>query len=142
MSPSPRLCGRSDRPGRMNPPPIQPFKQGREPRRREADYAVLYVWPAELTLLQPLGQEANAGSIPVNKLDPVGALCTEHIDRAIEGIGLHRFAHESRKPPPPRPCGSRPASLSPIRTAPEGVIMTPISVWSIKSALPPTRTQV
>ena len=99
-------------------------------------------------VLQPLGEQADAGPIPVDQLHPIGALGAER-----------RSSPRTDRPPPSRtraprdprrPCGSRPAWSPPSpRTAPFGPIMTgpsalaapprPSSLWRRDPPAPPRR---
>src|SRR6185437_4375953 len=81
----------------VNPLPIQPFQQGRELCSRQPHHAVVHVRPAELAILKPLGEQAHAGAIPVNQLDPVSPFRPEDIDRTRERVGLHGLAYKRRQ---------------------------------------------
>jgi hypothetical protein len=48
---------------------IEPFKQRRKLRRRQALHSVLDLRPAELAVLQPFGDEAAARAVPKNQFD-------------------------------------------------------------------------
>ncbi len=39
----------------------------------------------------------SSRAIPEHQLDPVGPLGAEHVDRAGEGVGAHRLAHQGRQ---------------------------------------------
>ena len=81
-----------------NPAPIEPFEQRRELRRRQTHHAVLDLRPTELAVLQPLGEQAHAGSVPKHHLHPVGAFGAKEVNRAVKRIGLHHVAHQRRQP--------------------------------------------
>src|SRR5687767_11967025 len=55
----------------VNAAPIQPFEQGGELGCREPHHPVLDLRPAELALLQPLGDENHAGAVPEHEFNPV-----------------------------------------------------------------------
>jgi hypothetical protein len=53
--------------------------------------------PAELAVLEPLGEQAHARSVPEYQLHPVRAFGAEDVDRPVERIGPHDLAHQSRQ---------------------------------------------
>src|SRR3954465_9005174 len=63
-----------DLPRRVHPLPIEPFEQGGELGCGQPHHPVLDLRPAELALLQPLGDEDHARAVPEDKLDPVRRL--------------------------------------------------------------------
>src|SRR5215212_1267 len=83
--------------GLVNTAPIQPFEQGGELGCCQPHDPVLDLGPAELALFQPLSDENHARAVPEDKLHPVGAFGPEHVNRARERVGAHRFTHESRE---------------------------------------------
>jgi hypothetical protein len=95
-----RLLRRLRRPNLdlSNPRPIETLDQGRELRWRQPHDTVLDLRPAERALLEPLGEQAKASSIPEDQLHPVSALGAEHKDRTRIGIGAQMFLHHRRQP--------------------------------------------
>src|SRR5215213_5894760 len=79
---------------RMHAAPIQTFKQSGELGGRQVNDAVLHLGPAELTILQSLGDENHSSAIPEHQLDAIRALGAEDINSPGERIGLHGLAHE------------------------------------------------
>jgi Uncharacterized protein conserved in bacteria (DUF2130) len=55
---SSRLLRRQRLARRVNPPPIEPFQQSCELRSRQPHHTVLRIRPAELAILEPLGEQA------------------------------------------------------------------------------------
>src|SRR6202047_3540361 len=78
----------------MHAPPVHAFQQRRQLRRRQSHYTILDLRPAEDTVLEPLGEQAQARAIPEHQLDPIRTLCTEHIYSARERIGRHDLANQ------------------------------------------------
>ncbi len=85
-------------PHRTDAAPVEAFQQCRELRGRQVHGTVLNLWPAELTVLQPLGHQYHAGAVPEYQLDPIGALGPEDVDRPRERIGAHRLADQVCQP--------------------------------------------
>ena len=56
--------------------------------------SILHLGPAELTILQSLGDENHTSAIPKHKLDAICALGAEDVYGARERIGSHGVAHE------------------------------------------------
>ena len=92
------LCWRRRLPCFMHKPPVEPLQQRRQLRRRQAHHTVLNLRPAEDSILEPLGEQAQTRSVPEHQLDPIRPLGPEHIDSSREGIGPHALAHQGRKP--------------------------------------------
>src|SRR3984957_4023780 len=99
------LCRRSAGGGRcenflrfMHAGPIETFDQRGQLRRRQSNDAILDLRPAELAILEPLGEQANARSIPENQLHPIRSLGPENVDSARERIRPHVLAHQRRQP--------------------------------------------
>jgi hypothetical protein len=67
-------------PGRFRPdqPPVDPFEQGRELRRRHPHHAVPHLRPNEGAALEALVHQHHARPVPDQDLDPIGALRAEH----------------------------------------------------------------
>jgi hypothetical protein len=65
---------------RMHAAPIQTFEQRGELGGRQMNDAVLQLGPAELTILQSLGDENHASAIPEHQLDAIRAFGTEDIN--------------------------------------------------------------
>src|SRR5688572_1179530 len=56
--------------------------------------SILHLGPAELAILQSLGDQNHSGAIPEHQLDAIGALGAEDINSPGERIGSHGVAHE------------------------------------------------
>src|SRR5215212_11876973 len=54
----------------------------------------MHLWPAELAILEPFGEQAYARAVPEDHLYPFGALGSEHVHRARERVRAHRLTHE------------------------------------------------
>src|SRR5579872_2278150 len=83
--------------GLANAAPIEPLEQSRELRSRQSHHAVFYLWPAELAILEPFGEQADSRAVPEHQLHPIGAFGAEDVDRAVERVGLHDLAHQRRQ---------------------------------------------
>ena len=97
-----------------------------KPRGGKTHHPILDLRPAELTVLEPLGEQAHAYSVPEYQLHPVRAFGAEDVDRPVERIGLHDLAHQSRQAfSPLRKSTAFVATIT--RTAPVGPITWPPS---------------
>src|SRR3984893_6644171 len=74
--------------------PLATFQQCGELHRRQFHHPVFDLRPAELPVLEPLRHQADAGSVPPQKLHPVEPLGAEHVDRAAERISAKRCLHD------------------------------------------------
>ena len=88
--------GRAPSPFGPNARPIHAIDERHQLRGGKLDHAVLNPRPAELVLIQPLGEQAKARPVPPHDLHPVGAFCPEHVKRAGERIGAG-VAHQCRQ---------------------------------------------
>src|SRR5205085_8769590 len=57
----------------------------------------MHIRPAELPILEPLGEQADSRAVPEDQLHAIGSFRPEHIDGAGERIGLHRLTHRRRQ---------------------------------------------
>lgn len=81
----------------MDAPPIQALEQGSELGGTEPDHTVLDLGPAKLSVLQPLGVEAQTRAVPEHELDAIGALGAKDKDRAAERIGAQLLTDQGRQ---------------------------------------------
>src|SRR6185437_1403401 len=66
-------------------------------RSRQPHHRVIHARPAELAILQPLGEQTHTGAVPVNQLHPVSSLRSKDVDGARERISLHGLSHQRRQ---------------------------------------------
>src|SRR4029078_2759014 len=85
-------------PCRVDTPPIEPFEQRRQFRRRQTHHAILNLRPAEDAFLEPLGEQAQTRTVPEDQIYPVRPLGSEHINSTRERISLHVLAYQHSKP--------------------------------------------
>jgi hypothetical protein len=57
----------------VHPPPVKAFQERLQLCRRQPHDAVGDARPAELAILQPLGEQTYARAVEVDELDPVSA---------------------------------------------------------------------
>src|SRR3546814_14607570 len=72
-------------PGPPRHPPVEPLDQHRQLRRRHHHLAVGRRRPYEPSLLQPLGEQAEALAVPPQYLEEIAAPAAEHAQMAREG---------------------------------------------------------
>jgi hypothetical protein len=72
MPQSARRRRRPDPAPGMDAPPIEPFQKRGKLGGAQPHDAVMHLRPAEGALLEPLGQQAHPGPVPVEKLHPIG----------------------------------------------------------------------
>src|SRR5215216_2193978 len=94
LRPSARRSRHDGPPRLVHAPPIEPFEQSGELRRAQPQNAVLHLRPAELAILEALGEQAHARAVPEDELHPVSALGPEHVDGARERVSPHRLPHQ------------------------------------------------
>jgi hypothetical protein len=90
--------------------------------------------PAELAVLQSLGEEAHARAVPEDQLDAISPLRAKDINRAVEGIALHRLTHQRRETLRPLAEVDRGFVATITRTAPVGPI-----IWRLSTPGSPQR---
>ena len=83
---------------RVHAAPVEALQKGLQLSRREPHHAVADRGPAELSLLQPLRQQAHSGTVEVDELDPVGATRAEDVDGAAERVSAQALAHQGGQP--------------------------------------------
>src|SRR5690349_21368997 len=81
----------------VHPPPIQPFEQCRQLRRRQPHDPVADRRPFELGAFQPLPDQHQTGPVIDQDLHPVGAFRAEHEDRPAERILPQHRLHRRRQ---------------------------------------------
>lgn len=81
-TPSSGNLGRDRAASAVHAAPVQTLEQSSQLCGCEAHHTLLDPGPPEGALLEPLGHQAKACSVPPDQLDPVCALGAEHIDHA------------------------------------------------------------
>ena len=105
------------------PPPVDPFQQHRQLRRRQRNRSARRLRPGESSALQPLREQAQPVAVPPQQLDQIAALPAKHKHLPRKRIFLQRRLHHPAQAPrtraacPSRPPRSRCASPPPTRSS-------------------------
>ena len=89
---------RTSPPNRPDAGPVQALEQSGRLCGRQTHDPVFDPWPAKRRVVEPLVDQDQAGAIPNQNLDPVGAFRPEDEGRAAKGIEPQHLLHERRKP--------------------------------------------
>src|ERR1700704_6807728 len=98
----PRSTRRLRPPGVLRQPPVDPFEQITELRRRDRHrpvgvFARNARWPDEASTLQTLRKQAHPLAVMPQDLQQPAAPAPEHEQMAVVGIALERLLHQYRQ---------------------------------------------
>src|SRR6476619_811462 len=94
----PHSAGRLRPPRVLWHPPVDPFQQISQLRRRDRHRPVGWRWPDEAPALQPLGKQTHALAVMPNDFDQASAPAAEHEQMALMRIALELLLHQQRQP--------------------------------------------
>src|SRR5215468_12281282 len=95
---APRSARRLRPPGPLWQPPVDPFQEIPELRRRDRHRPVRRRRPDEPAMLQSLGEKTHALAVVPQHLDQVAAPAAEHDQVAAMRIALEGLLDQERKP--------------------------------------------
>ena len=93
----PRSAGRLRSPRVLRHPPVDPFQQIAELRRRDRHRAIRRRRPDEAAALQPLREQAHALAVVPQHLDQAAAPAAEHEQMPAVRIAPERLLHQQRQ---------------------------------------------